>query len=730
MAIVNFSENGDQARHRWRFFRSGGFDQVALETGADLLSLDQLDQKLWGALSCPTKGLEFDERTLAMLDTDGDGRIRVPEIIAAVKWAGGCLKNPDDLIKGAPEVALAAIADETPEGAMLLASAREILTNLGKADAAAISVEDTADTSRIFSQTRFNGDGIIPADAADNPEVRQVIGEIIGCLGAEADRSGKPGVSQEAVDRFFAEARAFADWYGDADKDGAGILPMGAATPAAATVFGSVKAKVDDYFTRCRLAKYDSRALNALNRREEEYVAIAQKDFAPAVEEVSGFPLARIEIDQPLPLKEGLNPAWVGSMAAFAAEIVRPLLGEKTTLTEADWGAICSRFAAYEGWMARKAGAAVEKLGIARIRTILAGGAQAAITELIGRDKALEKEFSQIASVDRLVHYHRDLFRLLNNFVSFSDFYSRRVKAVFQAGTLYLDGRSCDLCVRVIDPAKHETLAKLSQTYLAYCECIRKGGTEKMTIAAAFTNGDSDYLMVGRNGVFYDRRGDDWDATIIKLVEHPISIRQAFWSPYKRLAKMINDQIAKLAASRDKAAADRAAAGVSGAAQKAEAGKPAAPAPPFDVGKFAGIFAAIGLAVGAIGTAIAAVLTGFMNLVWWQMPLAIAGVLLLISGPSMIMAWLKLRQRTIGPILDANGWAINARLRINVAFGASLTRVAALPGGAQRSLEDPFADKKSPWPKILLLAGALLILLYLLARGGLLARWTAAILGG
>jgi len=61
--------------HRWHFVRLGGFDQVRLETGADLLALDQLDQKLWAALSCPTQGLEFDEKTLALIDTDGDGRI-------------------------------------------------------------------------------------------------------------------------------------------------------------------------------------------------------------------------------------------------------------------------------------------------------------------------------------------------------------------------------------------------------------------------------------------------------------------------------------------------------------------------------------------------------------------------------------------------------------------------------------------------------------------------------
>lgn len=279
------------------------------------------------------------------------------------------------------------------------------------------------------------------------------------------------------------------------------------------------------------------------------------------------------------------------------------------------------------------------------------------------------------------------------------------------------------------DVEKHAALAILSRTYLAYCDCTRKGGSERMTIVAAFTGGDSDYLMVGRNGVFYDRKGQDWDATIVRVIEHPISIRQAFWSPYKRIGRMINDQITKMASARDRAVRDKAGAGIGDAGQKAEAGKAVAPAQPFDVAKFAGIFAAIGLAVGAIGTAFAAVVTGFLNLAWWQMPIAAAGLMLLISGPSMIIAWLKLRQRTIGPILDANGWAINGRVRINVAFGDSLTKLASLPEGAVRSLEDPFADKKSRWPKIIVLVVLLLVLLYVLNSRGLLYDWTCGIIG-
>ena len=60
--------------HQWRFFRSGGFDQVRLDKIEDWQQLSSLDPKLWAALSCPVKGLELDPRMMAYLDDDHDGR--------------------------------------------------------------------------------------------------------------------------------------------------------------------------------------------------------------------------------------------------------------------------------------------------------------------------------------------------------------------------------------------------------------------------------------------------------------------------------------------------------------------------------------------------------------------------------------------------------------------------------------------------------------------------------
>jgi hypothetical protein len=263
----------------------------------------------------------------------------------------------------------------------------------------------------------------------------------------------------------------------------------------------------------------------------------------------------------------------------------------------------------------------------------------------------------------------------------------------------------------VEDVAKHGTMAALAGSYLAYCDCTRKGTGEKMTIVAAFTDGDSDNLMVGRNGIFYDRKGRDWDATITKLIDNPISIRQAFWLPYKKLVRMIEEQIAKRAAAAD-AASTAKLQDAADATANADKAAPAAPKK-MDLGTIALLTTAF-TAIAGIITTILAKVTGLFSLGIMVVPALIGvflGIILLISGPSMILAYMKLRKRNLGPILDANGWAVNSKAKINVPFGKSLTQVAVLPPGSQRDLVDPFAEKPSPWPKIILVLVILLAVL-------------------
>lgn len=583
-------------RHRWRFFGAGGFDQVVIDRPEDLLSLDTLDQKLWTALSCPLQGVYFDPRTLALVDADGDGHLRAPELLAAIRWTAGRLRRPAALLEGGP-LSLADLDDTDEEGTRLMATARRVLAAAGRPEALTLTVADVTEAGQALDRAPWRHEG---------PE-----------------------------------------W------------PLGPETSAAWEALLAVRDKVDDFFTRSRMVAFDARAEPLLNGREETLVALADRTLAPGDPTLAALPLAHVDARARLPLVNGLNPAWAAGIAALRDRVVSPLLGPRDDLGLEDWTALRETFAPHEAWLAGRA-----------------------------------KLAGDLAELERLVHYVRDLEPLANNFVAFRDFYTRRGPAIFQAGTLYLDGRSCELCLKVLDTARHATLASLAGIFLAYCDCVRRD--EKMTIVAAFTAGDADRLMVGRNGVFYDRQGRDWDATIVRLVEHPISLRQAFFSPYKRAARLLAEQVQKWAAAREQAAPLPALVpppSPPGAPPGAAATPPGRA--PFDLARYAGIFAAVGLAIGALGTAVASLVTGFFGLSPWQMPLALVGLLLVVSGPSVILAWFKLKNRNLGPLLDANGWSVNGRARIDLPFGRMLTQVARLPAGSVRARGEPWPGRRS-----------------------------------
>jgi len=731
--------------HRWRFFRSGGFDQVRIESAQDLRCLDQLDQKLWAVLACPTSGLEFDSRTLQRIDTDGDGSIRVPEIRAAVRWVCEVLHDPQLLFRPSAELPLDALRTDAAAGAALFAAAHQVLLRLDKPSAEHIVLDDLSEPARLFPPTLPNGDGVVPAELAPDAACAELIGHIIATQGAQTDRSGQPGATQAGLTALLELAQQALDWHQqapaehslvpDAAPDSApGAAPIAApgAAPAALPVsglqeacalqaFDAVQAKVDDFFTRCRLAQFNPEAETALNPAEARYTELAALTLHEGSEALAALPLARVRPGAELPLSEGLNPAWQARIAALQRDAVLPLLGPCTALTAAQWETLRARLAARRAWLAQRPATALADWSPEALRGLLNGPTPARLAALMEQDSQADANAAGIEALELLLRLRRDLVPLLRNFVNLSDFYGQQQPAIFQAGTLYIDQRSCTLCLRVADLERHSTLAPLSGAYLIYCECERPDEAP-ITIVAALTGGDADEMLVaGRNALFYDRQGRDWKAHVLRVVEAPISVRQAFWMPYRRFARFVSAQAQRLAAAREQRVEAQSAAGA--AVVAAPAAPAAASARAFDIARFAGIFAAIGLALGMLATALAAILSAFLSLPLWQMPLVLLGLvllvmLLLISGPAMLLAWFKLRQRNLGPLLDANGWAVNIRARINIPFGASLTGVAQLPAGAERSLVDPYAEPARPWGwyAVLGLLGLGLALAWLLLR--------------
>ena len=319
---------------------------------------------------------------------------------------------------------------------------------------------------------------------------------------------------------------------------------------------------------------------------------------------------------------------------------------------------------------------------------------------------ALAAAQAQYKPLEKLLLLCRDYVTLLHNFVSFQDFYAKRGKAllgrgnadespwaIFQAGTLVIDQRACNLCLKVSDMGKHNTQAADSGMFLIYCNCKHQASGQTMQIVAAMTVGDIRNLKVGKNALFYDRQGRDWEAEVVKIIDNPISIGQAFWSPYRKLGDWVSGLITKSAAEKEKKSFADLTTKLQTPPAAGQAAQPAQPAP-FDIAKFAGIFAAIGMAVGYIGAFFTSLATGVKDIAlyaWWALPVAILSLFLVISGPSMVLAWMKLRKRNLAPLLNANGWAVNADAIVNVLFGNTLTEQAQYP---IVKLKDPHAKVK------------------------------------
>lgn len=677
--------------HAWLFARIGSVDQVVLRNGEDVRQLRHLDQKLWMALSMPTRGVAFDPVTADLLDTNHDGRIRPVELLAAVDWVCQVLKDPGDILVSRDHVPLAAIQD-----AGLVKGARAVLANLGRPSADTVTLADVSGAS-MYGSAPFNGDGVVTAESTGDAETRQALADILTVLPGAADRNGKAGVDMATLQAFQGQAILLLEWQRRADADPSLSSP-GIAAAAAALV--TVKAKVDDFFTRCRLAAFDSRAADRLNCQEQSFADLADQSLTPASAAIAALPLARVAADGALPLGDGVNPAWQQAVADLDRQAIRPLLGERPLLTEQDWLALQEKLRPYAEWQAARPAVPAAALGAKRLAAWMEAGHGAAIAELIRQDLAVAEEFDQLANIAKLVRFQKNLGELLSNYVNFAQFYGRRT-AIFQVGTLYLDARACELCVEVIDAARHAAMAAYAGAYVAYCDITRLG--QKRSIAAIFTDGDSVNLMVGRNGVFYDRDGQDWDATITKVLPNAISIREAFWLPYRKFVRLIEEQVAKRAQAAETASTARLAE-----TAVVVAGEKPPPVAPRKLEL--GTLALIGVAFSGIGVLVSGFLQALFGLGWW-LPLGLVGIILLISGPSMLLAWLKLRSRNLGPILDANGWAINTRARVNGPFGAALTRLARLPAGSSRTLADPYMERTRPWQVMLI------IFILLLAAG-------------
>jgi len=714
-----------------------GLVQLRLETPEDLEHIRTLEPARWSSTSVPVDQLLCDPALLDYVDGDKNGRIRVQELVAAHDWLRRRLKNARRIVDRTDTVHLDDLDTSLPEAAQLKRLARKRIKASGKESGpgTTISLADIRAFRDGYAKKFPNGDGVVTAAQIEDPDLARLAAMVVEATGGDADLSGEAGVDEENLDAFLSLGRARLAWHAEGkllpgEKTSA-ILPFGEETAAAFALVDALAGKLDQFFAQCDLLGQGKAAEERLLVTAESLAPLDVKD----PEAIRGFlrdaSIARPNPEGVLAFDGWLNPLFADDVRRFAAEVLPRALGASGPLKRLErsgWEKVRALFEPYRVFVGKKPAELPGGLDGDALAALLDGPLHGRLRALVIEDRQASAELLALSDLEKLALLQRWILDLANNMVSFPALFAVGERCLFEVGTLVLDGREINLCVRVPDKASHKPVAEGSNIFTVYVDLDRKedGEWRRMEIAAGVTSGTRRGIAVNKRGVFYDRDGKEWDAKVTDVIVKPISIWEAAISPFVKIRDFITERIEKLLGGRleamEKSMEQSADARVAGAAAPPP---PPPPAPPpathVHVGgampsSTQGLLVGGGIAFAAIGSSLAFALKTLTS----TSPLHILGVVAGIVGAIMslsgFLGWLKLRKRDVSTLLEASGWAFNVRIYLRRNLSLRFTRVPPLPKGSvrERQILPVFISAEQPPSRARVVLTALAIVLVLL----------------
>ncbi|MBL7114188.1 MAG: hypothetical protein ISS35_00355 [Kiritimatiellae bacterium] len=653
-----------------RFRQFGRTCQLRIENAQDLHHVLNLDDALWVATSVPSPAFADTGDLVAVMDRDGSGRITSDELRAAIAWFLNSVNNPEDVTTGEECLALENINQDSPDGSALLSSAEYILKAQGKADAKKITLQEVAEFLDKLTEQPLNGDGIVVPDAANNDALIVFLRDAVACVNAMTDASGKRGVNRSQLDEFRSALEDYRNWESETEaSDNTTLLPLGDQTFSAYTLLQEHMDKVQAFFT-FHEARHFADEVTQVPKKEPDadFNINATRDV---VSRLTYQPIAKPIEEDSLPLSGHLvNPLYREWLEAVRTRIVIPLLGsEKRHITPSDWSTITNAFAPVATYIDLKKDAKVGGI-TAETRKQYLGG------DLFQQAETLAQQDADVAAVrmgaqrlKQLLLYQKHLLRVANNFVSFSELYTPEQAAIFEKGAAVIDGRWFGLALEVTDMTTHSGTAKASGIFTCYLDVSNPDGTRKMTVAIPATSGSKGNLRVGKRGIFFDNARQEYDAKIVKIIDNPISFREALAAPFVRLWNFVLGKIEAISATTENDLQKQTGALL--------AAPPAAKQTPTGSGVPGGpaaLLVGLSVSAAAVGSSLAFIAKTFAAMSWFKLLGGLSTAALIVIMPSSLIAFLKLRRQDLSSLLEGCGWAINTRMRLSRAQRYQFTR--------------------------------------------------------
>lgn len=616
----------------------------------DLRNILELDEALWIATTAPSSTIKTDEAFLDLLDSDNDGRIRAEEIKDGIRFLFANLTDYAGIQPGNSSLSLAHINQHTELGKQIQASARKVLKRHGVA-LDTVNLKQVRQVKRDVLHGGLDQAGVVLAEAAGDEHTAGFIDHILTSVGGTDHPSGKLGVNRESLDAFLKESSEYLCWLREAGEIGADavttILPLGAQTADAHGLLTSISDKLHQYFLLCDIKRINPELLKRAIDNPETNAAVNLMQIEEAKSYLASAPLSLLDDAGILDFDSDINPYFKNEIEDFAARVVKPLLGDEVkTITKEDFSRLQELFEPFRKWISQKPDVRVDAVDAVLLNDYFSEPCyRQTLEQLIQQSYETAIVLENIRELERLILYQANLLPLTNSFVSFPHLYDPAQRALFEEGTLIMDGRHFTMAVKVEDRKHHIEMARNSNIFVIYCELYGKKGTKLHEIAVPVTSGNRGNLHLHKWGIFNDIDGNELHAKIVDIVENPISIAEAIAAPFVRIKQAFFSRVEEFSSKAEEQLL-----------QKHDKKKESSAVPLLGIGGVA--LAALGSSLAFITQTVAA-----MSVQTVLIALLVIGAMLIV--PTVISAYFRLSRRDLSMILEGSGWGLNSRMKLS-----------------------------------------------------------------
>lgn len=679
------------------FKKFAGSLQLQIETFDELLAAIEIPKTQWVATAAPVSAFNCDKKFLEGLDNDHNGRVRVEELCEAIRFTAKMLKDRKGVEERSDVLSLARLSKDAT---VLEQAANLVLEALGKGGDSTLSLAQIRESAAALRASHFNGDGIIAAEKL--PERLATVARALMTTAAEVKNlAEKPGVNDATI-AAFREGRGKARELLAKKKD---AYVWGDASESRAAVIDAVKARVDEYFLQSRLVATQSDAASALKPALDGIAGSAERLLAA----LQATPIAPASADGNLTWSKLFRGKDFEALEALRKEAFEPVFSAGPVMSESQWRELSAKADAIIAW--KKSADADKFIALGAELELIKDEELTAIEAEIRKDLDRKPMIDAVSDLEKLVLNQRWLMAFANNFIAMPDLYDPTRPALFERGSLVLSGRLFTFSALVPDRGVHAALSEKGTMFTMYVKVdASKAGKDPYEVAVPVTAGTSEGIEVGKRGVFRDHENNEFDATVVQVIRQPVSLWEAMVMPYQKIGRFISSKVEGFVSEGDKAlekqldksytsahsaATTAAAAATTPAPAAAPATAPAAApaaAPAQSGGAIAGTVAAFGVGVGLIVSAFTSLFKAVSEMQPTQLIGALIGLVAVVSLPSALFAWLKLRKRDIAIVLEGQGWALNEKILLGRHLGSLFTRRPSRPKGSSTEMLDSVAE--------------------------------------